>query len=117
MKEVKYVPSACKGKDADFDGYVVYLEPDVDAYLDYMEEISADIDEDKRSLKEDLKSTRKMINASEKFYKKIEITDGDKEFKSFADLKANLKCFGILVEVARQIMSEGNKVQKNVNTR
>ena len=108
MNTVTYVPSQCKGDDAEFEGKVVLVPPTFDQREDYREIMmdfatefdqeqleniqedpkAAEKKENRELIKSMLKFKRELVKCSVDHYKEVELKrkcDG-KEFKSFEDM-------------------------------
>ena len=116
MKEIKFSPKAClEGKE--FSGTVTMRVPMFDERYEVLDQMGIKIDaaSGEASMADvgSFASIRKMVKASQSFYKAVEIKHADgREFKSFEDLQSDPDCDAILVDVALAI-SRGFRPGKN----
>lgn len=102
-----------------FTGEIILRRPNHNERQDFVDTLNLKINEEGDvdvSAMEPLKMVRSMVNISEKFYAKVDLTriDDGERFESFEDLSFDAECDPILMDVATALMN-GNRVSKNSN--
>ena len=111
MKQVTYVPSACKGDDATFEGSVTLRLPTFDEKYEYLERIGITIDDEGKvdlgDKKNRLRLMREMVKASSSHYLEVKLKNKatGEELKSFEDMSYEPLAYPILTEVAPQLLN------------
>jgi len=116
MKEIKFTPKAFTAESG-FTGSVTMRVPGFDERYEVLDQMGIKIDaaSGEASMAEvgSFSSIRKMVKASQGFYKEVEVKHADgREFKSFEDLQSDPDCDGALIEIAMAI-SRGFRPGKN----
>jgi hypothetical protein len=104
----KYVPKACRGKEAIFTGEVVIKIPSFEDRIDLMTASEAgQKKQDEMSQIELLQQTKKLVQASYPFYVKVDITHKatKKHFASADELRYSAKTSEILSDVAAYLLN------------
>lgn len=121
MKTIEFTPTICKktaeNENPAYEGTVTLIVPSASEKLELLEEIGIEVDDsgDVKATKSGLATSAKMIKASERFYKAVNIkrTCDQSELKSFDDINYEPECLGAMIEIANLICSGGVKVSKN----
>lgn len=115
MKTKTFIPSACTGDEATFEGSIELRFPSFDEKFDYLEGMNVQVEDDGSvgmgGTSDRLKMMRKMVAMSAKHYVSVSLKNksSGEEFKSFEDMTADGDCHGILIEVASKLL-QGLKV-------
>ena len=107
--EIKYVPTACRGKKAIFEGSVTIKAPSFDERYGYIDESGFKFNEDGEMSggMDQIKAIRNLVKSSESHYTKIQIKHKEtgKEFKTFKAMCYDNRCDPILTEVAMNLLN------------
>lgn len=107
---ISFIPEACVGEKAQFEGALVIRLPSAEERCDYMAEANINFAEVREGINNSaLKPMGMLIRKSYDHIVKVDLkkkSDG-KKVNSIEDLKYDPDCFGILTEIAGKLMSGG----------
>ncbi len=111
MRLIKYVPKACEGADATFEGFVMMKALSFNEKYELLASSNvADLKEggvEKSSTSDQMKIIRDMVKSSEKFYAEVSLKKKStgEELKSFEDLQYDDEAHAILIDVATSMLN------------
>lgn len=110
MRVIKYVPKACEGDDATFEGFVMMKTLSFDDKYELFENSNvANLKEsvEKTTTSDQMKMIRTMVKNSEKFYESVSLRKKStgEEFKSFEDLKYDDDAHIVLIDIATALLN------------
>lgn len=109
MREIKFVPSLAKGKDATFEGHLIILAPSLGQRAQYIEDCAFELD-DEGKVKISTKNfgvMAKMVALAKPHVKEVKLKllkDGT-EYKSYEEMEYDNACDNILYEVGGVLLN------------
>lgn len=121
MKTIEVTPAICQKSEENpnpaYEGTVTLIVPSAAEKLELLEEIGIEVDDsgEVKATKSGFSTTAKMIRASERYYKSVQIkrTCDQSEVKSFDDMNYEAGLLPAMVEISQLVCSGGVKVSKN----
>ena len=110
---MKFIPEACTGETALFEGYFEVKSPNFEQRYQYMDDSGFDLTQkegqelSKEQTREQMRSLRKLVSYSKDHVEEIHLKrkSDNKEFKSFDDLSNDPSCDALLIELGTKMVT------------
>jgi len=111
---MKFIPEACTGEKALFDGFIEVTPPNFQQRYQYIDDSELNLNqvegEENSQVRGQLRAVSKLVDYSKKHVKTVSIKrkSDSKEFKSFDDLSNDPSCDAMLIELGTKMATGFN---------
>ena len=110
---MKFIPEACTGEEALFEGHFEVKAPNFEQRYQYMDDSGFDLTQkegqelDKEQTRAQMRSLRKLVGYSKDHVESVSIKrkKDNKEFKSFDELSNDPSCDALLIDLGTKMVT------------